>query len=176
MSRIEKFLPSDNDTWHWRLADLTDVDDIVAMAQTHFQSEVQQVFVPDPALYAKHVSLAVVEQSFDFLKCQLIVARDKVTNQLKSYAWLNRGHFMVYAREECAEAAFAHMDMTLPARERIVLMAQILMQWEMWCKITQIPVLVSTTIRSDQKGFLRLHEEAGFEIRGSFAFKKIELL
>ena len=175
MIGLEKYTHSEQDPWIWDLAKLEDVAPIVAMAQQYFQIEVEGVFTPDPFKYTKHVTLAVVEQAFDASKCQLIVARDKTTNKLLAYAWLNRGHWMMYAPEECAEAGFVHMDMTLPARQRIMLLAQILQQWQLWCHVYRIPVLVSTTIREDQKGFIRLHEEAGFQVRGSFAFKKIEL-
>jgi hypothetical protein len=173
MIELEKFLPSETDTWTWDRARIMDVPEIVHMAQQHFQMEIASVFTPDPHIYSKNVALACVEQSFDSSKCQLITARDNTTKKLLAYAWLNRGHHMVYAREECAEAAFAHMDMSLPLRTRITLMAQILQQWTLWCQIWQIPVLVSTTIREDQRGFINLHRAAGFSVRGSFAFKRI---
>jgi len=35
-------------------------------------------------------------------------------------------------------------------------------------------VLISSTIRADQAGFLRLHEQAGFTIRGSIAYRKTQ--
>ena len=80
---------------------------------------------------------------------------------------------MPYAHDECAEAAFAHIDLKLPLRTRITLMAQILQQWILWCQICQIPVLVSTTIREDQQGFMRLHDRLGFKRHGSFAYRRI---
>jgi hypothetical protein len=52
-------------------------------------------------------------------------------------------------------------------------MAQILQQWHMWCITGGIPVLVSTSIREDQAGFMHLHQTAGFVIRGSFAYLKV---
>lgn len=171
---LEKFLPSSRDTWTWNLAKLDDVADIVALAQQHFENEIDAVFEPRPDLFAKHISLAVVEQAFDARRLQLIVARNKSSNQLESYAWITRGVYMTYAVEEVAEAAFAHIRMDLPLKTRLTIMAQILQQWEMWCQICCIPVLVSTTIRQDQSGFLRLHEQAGYSIRGSFAFKRIK--
>lgn len=171
---LEKFLPSERDAWTWELARILDVPDIVHMAQQHFQNEIESVFTPDPEIYAKNLSIATIEQGFDRSRCQLIVARDRTTDRLLAYAWLNRNCYMVYAREECAEAAFVHMALDLPLRTRITLTAQILQQWELFCQIWNIPVLVSTTIREDQAGFLNLHREAGFSVRGSFAFKRLK--
>ena len=73
-----------------------------------------------------------------------------------------------------AEAKFAHIDLSLPVVARVRIMAQILQQWVLWCQICGIPVLVSTTIREDQSGFLKLHDQAGFKRRGSFAYLRIE--
>ena len=73
-----------------------------------------------------------------------------------------------------AEAKFAHIDLSLPVVTRVRLMAQILQQWVLWCQICGIPVLVSTTIREDQTGFLKLHDQAGFKRRGSFAYLRTD--
>ena len=170
---LEKFLPSERDSWTWKLADLSDVTGIVTLAQRHFENEITEVFEPNPQLFAKHVSVAIVEQSYDPRRLQLIVAVDRTTHQIIAYAWLTRGIYMTYATDEVAEASFAHIRMDLPLRTRLTIMAQILQQWEMWCHICGIPVIVSTTIREDQSGFLRLHEQADYRIRGSFAFKRI---
>jgi len=173
MNGLEQFLPSDRDTWTWDLARIPDVPEMVLMAQGHFQNEITDIFTPDPQRYAKHLSVAAIEQGFDSSKCQLICARDNTTHQLLAYAWLNRNYYMTYAPEECAEAAFVHMALDLPRRTRITLTAQILQQWQLWCQIWCIPVLISTTIREDQQGFLNLHRAAGFSVRGSFAYKRI---
>jgi hypothetical protein len=63
--------------------------------------------------------------------------------------------------------------MSLSVRSRIRLVREMIEQWELWCRCSGIGVLVSSTIRQDQTGFLRLHEQAGFTIRGSMAFKRI---
>ena len=158
-------------TIEWQFAELRDVPSIVELAQQHFQSEIDQVFTPNPRRFAQHVSAAIVEQSFDPLRQQLIIARDQVG--LAAYTWVTRGHYMTYADEEIAEVLFAHTRMTLSARLRIQLIRDMIQQWQLWSLCAGIKVLVSSTIRSDQSAFLRLHEQAGFIIRGSMAFKKI---
>ena len=170
---LEKFNPTRRDTWTWDRARIFDVPDIVHMAQQQFQTEIETVFTPDPDYYAHNVTLAAINQSFDASKCQLIIARDNTTKQLLAYAWLARGIYMPYAKQECAEAAFLHMDLNLPLRKRITIMAQILQQWELWCRLHSIPVLVSSSIRGDQDGFMNLHKTAGFQVRGSIAYKKL---
>jgi hypothetical protein len=171
---LEKFKPGGRDTWSWTLARIPDVPEMVHLAQSQFEKEVDSVFTCDPMLYSKNLSLAVIRQSFHTHECQVIIARDTGSGKLMAYSWLNRGYFMPYAAEEAAEAAFLHMDLELPKRTRVTLMAQVLQQWHLWCQIWCVPVLISTTIREDQAGFLRLHEAAGFTIRGSTAFMKVK--
>jgi hypothetical protein len=77
------------------------------------------------------------------------------------------------APEEVAEVLFAHVRLDQSVRVRILLIEQMIAQWQLWCQCAGIPVLVSSSIREDQTALLRLHERAGFTVRGSMAFKRI---
>jgi predicted trehalose synthase len=169
---LEQYKPSAKDTWEWTLARVSDVDEIVALAQGQFQKEIDKFFTPEPMRYATNVIHACVNQSFDKLSEQIIVARN-VHGKLLAYAWIQRGQFMPYAPEEIAEARFVHLDLNLSSRTRITLLAQILQQWELWALICGIPVLCSSTIRGHQDAFLKLHEQAGYTLKGSIAFKRL---
>ena len=173
MTILEKYLPSESDTWEWHHAQLIDIPDIVNMAESMYQGEIDDIFQPNPKMLMRNIGHGILKQNFNSLDEQLIVAREKGTNRLLAWAWLARGGFVPYATEEIAEAKFAHMALDLPVRKRLVLLAQIIQQWVFWCQICHIPVLLSTTIREDQKGFMRLHSEAGFKIRGSYAYLKV---
>lgn len=167
------FSPSERDSWAWKAATIRDIPEIVLMAEQLFQSEIDKVFTPDRIFYAYNLELATVLQKYNRTQCLLTVARNKDSNKLMAYGWLGRGSFTQYSRDEMAEAKFAHCDLALPVRTRITLIAQLLEQWQAWCMLNSIPVLVSTSIREDQKAFLRLHEQLGFTIRGSIAYKRI---
>ena len=171
---LEKYLPSPRDTWAWRNAQSEDITDIVNMAVSMFQHEIQPVFTPDPKLLSKHLAQAIAAQTYAPLEQQVIVARDRTTDALVAWAWLGRGGYAVYAPEECAEAHFAHIDLNLSTRARVTIMAQILQQWVLWCMMAGVPVLVSTSIREDQKGFFHIHEAAGFMVRGSLAYLRVK--
>jgi len=171
---LEKYLPSERDSWAWRHADLHDVPEIVDMAESMFQPEITEVFTPDRRKLTKHLAQAIIAQTYNNLEQQIIVARDKTTDSLVAWAWLGRGGYTMYAPEEFAEAHFAHIDLSLSTRTRVTVMAQILQQWRLWCIMAGTPVLVSTSIREDQAGFMNLHKSAGFLVRGSFAYLKVE--
>ena len=173
MIGLEKFTPSDRDTWTWSLATFEDIADIVNMAETLFQVEIEDFLRPDPALLTRNLAISVSKQAYSLYDEQLIVARNKTTNKLMAWAWVGRGAYSPYSRDEMAEGKFAHMDLDLPVRTRITLLAQILHQWYAWASVCRIPVLVSTSIREEQAGFMNLHRAAGFTIRGSIGYLKV---
>jgi len=171
---LERYAPNARDTWTWRLAEFSDVVPITIMANEIYGAEVDGIFTQDTRRMAYHVDMAVTRQRYYLTQEQLIVAEHKESKHLLAYAWISRGGTTPYAEEEMAEAKFAHIDLSLPVVTRVKLMAQILQQWTLWCQICGIPVLVSTTIREDQTGFLKLHDQAGFRRRGSFAYLRID--
>lgn len=172
--RLEKFYPSERDSWEWQLAEIWDIDDIIALVKQSYVIEIDPIFEFNDRCFANNIAKALLDQKYNTQKCQVIVARNKVTKQLMGWSWLNRGYFPPYTEDEVAEAAFVQMDLSLPLRTRVCIMAQVLMQWELWCRICNIPVLISTSIREDQKGFIELHRLADFRLRGSFAFKRLK--
>ena len=173
MIGLERYLPSERVTWRWRIAQLSDVPAIVRMAQDHFQLEMEQIMVPDPALFARNIGIAVITQMHSLTQEQVLVAQNKTTEELVAWSWISRGSYTTYSRDEMAEARFVHCDLTLPVRSRLTLTAQVLQQWYLWCMTAGVPVLVSSSIRADQAAFMRLHEDAGFSVRGSTAYIRV---
>lgn len=170
---LNQFLPKPTDTWLWNCATMTDVEDITDMVREHFKKEVDSVFKTDEPRFRKNLSHGIFEQAYNPLQEQIIVARNKTNNKLMAWAWIVRGVYTVYSADEIADARFAHVDLQLPVRTKITLLAQILQQWELWCRCGMIPILSSSTVREDQGVFLKLHRQAGFDIRGSITYKRI---
>ena len=129
MRVTDKYLPSQRDHWHWSLARTEDdINDIVLMAKGFYEREVNDIFTTNPAILRKNVDIAVTEQRYTLNRQQIIIARDRQSGKLLSWAWLDRGHYTPYAPEELADARFAHVDLNLPERARITLCAQIIQQ------------------------------------------------
>ena len=68
----------------------------------------------------------------------------------------------------------AHVDLSLPARTRIRLVKDMIGLWEQWALLCQVPIVCSSTVRGDQAAFLRIHAQAGYDVRGSYAYKRLE--
>lgn len=176
MNRMGRYSPSPKDSWLWSKATPMDVPAIVKLVDTNYSTEIDGViFKKNPTRLNYHLQKAILDMSYGLSTNNITVARDQTTQQVIAWAWIERGKYTVYADEEMAVAEFAHCDLALPLRTRMTLTAQTLEQWICWCEINKIPVLCSTSIREDQTGFMKLHDQFGFVRRGSFAYRKIDV-
>ena len=161
--------------WRWEPTTGLDVPHIVAMAQTHFQTEIDGVFTPDTVAYARNLTLATVNQFYNPKAEFLQVARESESNQILAYTWAINTERTPWSDDAMVCAKMAHVDMTLPARQRLRLVTGMIVLWETWARECGIPVICSTTMRRDQSGFLELHRKLGYDVRGSYAYKRLTL-
>ena len=170
-----KYTHTKQDAWQWLQATPQDVPDIVKLVDTNYSQEIEDViFTKNPTRLHYHLHRAILNQQYGLNTQNISIARDKKTQKLLAWAWIERGKYTVYSDEEMAVAEFAHVDLTLSVRTRMTLIAQTLEIWICWCELHGIPVLCSTSIRDNQQGFMRLHEQFGFVVRGSFAYRKVD--
>jgi len=170
---MNRYTHSDLDSWSWSRAQNSHVPQIVQLVDQNYSSEIDSViFSKNPTRLHYHLHSAILHQTY--LPSQEFVNVAVQDDSVIAWSWLERGKYTVYADEEMAVAEFLHVDLTLSVRTRIRLIAQAIEQWIAWALINQIPVICSTSIRSEQAAFMRLHEQFGFEIRGSIAYKKIK--
>ena len=67
----------------------------------------------------------------------------------------------------------AHLSLNLSARERVTLVKDMLRLWEAFATLARVNIICSTTMRKDQSVFLKLHERYGYDVRGSYAYKRL---
>jgi hypothetical protein len=77
---------------------------------------------------------------------------------------------------ELSNTRMIHIDKTLPTRDKVALVGQAVSIWHMWAQMNKIPVMVSATLRSEQKAFLRILEALGFTVNGSYAFLRTQIV
>lgn len=172
---LEKYAYVESDPWRWAPAAGTDCQDITDMALVDFGKESEQIFQNDPMEYQRNIMRATVNQFYN-PKMELIsVARSVYNNSLLGYTWAVRGEYAPWSREEMAMVRIAHIDQQLGERTRVKLCAQMLRMWEVWADACDIKIICSSTIRNDQTAFLRLHEEAGYLVRGSVCYKRLNV-
>lgn len=156
--------------WLWRPATGQDVPRIVDMAVAFFQTEIDQVFTPDPIAYSRNLTLAVVN-SFYLPTTEMVWVCEQA-GVLIAYVWAHRSTAPWSDDPMCA-VRMVHIDLSLSIRNRITLVGEMIGLWESWAEKSGIPVICSTTMRGDQQGFLKIHERCGYDVRGSFAYKRL---
>ena len=156
----------------WSPATGSDVNDIVAMAQQHFESEIDEIFTPDTTALARNITFAVVSQFYMPATTLVSVARD-TTGKLVSYTWAKTGERAPWSDDSMMSVCMAHVDMTLSTRDRLRLLIDQLSIWEQFAINTGTQIICSTTVRKEQDGFLRLHARYGYDVRGSYAYKRL---
>lgn len=158
----------------WTPAHGNDVEHIVEMAESHFQSEIDLIFNPQPVVYSRNITLAVVNQFYSPLSELLSVCKDD-TGKLLAYTWATH-EVAAWSDDRMVTVRMAHVDLQLPAKVRISIVKDMLNLWETFAHLSRTPIICSTTMRKDQEAFLKLHAKHGYDVRGSYAYKKINLM
>lgn len=167
-----EYNPTDS-KWHWHLANITDCEDMLTLTETQFQQEIDQIYSPDREHYLYQLNMACLCQAYDPGQQLIALARD-LDHKLIAYHWAWTNATPLFSRDLTVEVRICHIDQNLPKRQALALCSQSIAQWIRWANIVNAKVIVSSTIRSDQQGFLKLHERQGFTLRGSIAYLKLE--
>jgi hypothetical protein len=158
--------------YSWTPAAGNDVPEIVQMAQSHFQTEIDTVFQPDPVAYSRNITFAVVNQFYLPGSELIYIARD-ASGKLVAYTWAKSNERAAWSDDNMITIRMAHVDLSLSARDRLRLISDMMTIWEQFARSTNTPIICSTTMRKDQDAFLRLHARNGYDVRGSYAYKKL---
>jgi hypothetical protein len=157
---------------NWRPATGNDVSNIVKMAQDHFQQEIDLIFTPDPVAYSRNITLAVVNQ-FYLPTTELLSVATSDSGELLAYTWAKANDRAAWSDDRMVVIRMAHVQLDLSARIRIQLITDMMDLWERFAQYSQTPIICSTTMRRDQQTFLKLHERHGYDVRGSYAYKRL---
>ena len=161
--------------YNWRLADGNDVPSMVAMAQTHFEREIDNIFTPDPVAYSRNLTLAVVNTFFCPNNVRVAVCNNDA-NVLLAYTWCVSGEVAPWSDDPMVLVKMAHVDLDLSTRIRLKLLDNMFDIWDKFAIQSRTPIICSTTMRHDQSAFLKMHSKRGWDVRGSYAYKKITLV
>lgn len=156
----------------WTQANGNDVPDIVKMAQDNFQSEIDNIFTPDPIAYARNVSISIVTQFYQPTLELLYVARDE-SGKLIAYTWAKSRDYAAWSDDQMIAIRMVHLDLSLSTKTRIRLIVDMMDMWEQFARAAGAPVICSNTMRHSQGAFLKLHQRMGYDVRGSYCYKRI---
>ena len=156
----------------WVLAHpLHDVEEIVELSDSVYGEEADGILSRSRDVFRHRLTVATTEQLFN--KGREFIAVCK-TDRLLGFCWFDRGGYTTYSNEEISNAKFHHVDLTLPVRLRVRLINEMIDQHILWAHRWGIPVVCSTSIRSEHDGFMKIHKKRGFTVNGSYAWIRTE--
>jgi hypothetical protein len=159
--------------YSWRLADIGDTNDIVDMAQKHFEAEIDNIFTPEVPTMLRNVTFAIMNQIYYPGTEMITVCRAEDDNRLLAYTWAKSNDRACWSDDPMICVRMVHVDLSLPARTRIQLIKDMMSHWERLAAYSGNKIICSTTMRHDQDAFLKLHTKNGYDVRGSYAYKKL---
>jgi hypothetical protein len=159
-------------SYNWRPATGSDVIAIVNLANDYFKDEINNIFTIDTLAGSRNVTLAIVNQFYNPNSEMLKVAEDN-TGNIVAYVWAKSQHRAVWSDEPMVVINMAHASLTLSVRDRIRLIQDMITLWEEFAVQSNNKIICSTTMRDDQTVFLKLHQRAGYDVRGSYAYKRL---
>lgn len=159
--------------YSWRAANGTDVADIVKMAEQHFQTEIDSIFTPDPVAYSRNITVAVVNQ-FYLPTTELLSVARTADSRLLAYTWARNNERAAWSDDNMIVVRMAHVALDISTRDRVRLITDMMTLWENFARFSNTPVICSTTMRKDQDAFLKMHVRNGYDVRGSYAYKRLD--
>jgi hypothetical protein len=118
--------------------------------------------------------LGLVNQHYTNGSEILPVARDS-QGKIVAFTWAKSGERTIFTQEALVYIRMSHVDPSLSARAKIKLLKDQLTIWDNYARITNTPIIYSSSLRQEQTAFFKLHKQAGFEVRGSSAYKRVDL-
>lgn len=162
------------DQHYWQRATINDAKEIAQLAYDYYRTEIQDFFTPSTQSVEWNAKRDIIEQEYNILKTYISVARSTVSGRIIAYCWATPD-YTVWSPDPQCYIKMVHVDLSLPVKVRIRLVNQILDQVHCYAHMAGIPVVVSTTMREDQDGFLSIHRRRGYTVRGSFAYIRLPL-
>lgn len=156
----------------WTQANVNDATDIMAL-NLKVQFEVDTIYNFNPNVLAHNIVTGLVNQFYTG-KDLIVTVRDS-NARLLAYTWAHAGERSIFSAEEILGIRMAHVDPELSSRQRVMLIKDMLVIWERYAQLQNIPIIVSNTLRQEQSAFLKLHSNAGYTLRGSQAYKRVDL-
>jgi hypothetical protein len=160
--------------YHWRPAAGHDVPAIVTMAEQHFQKEIDTIFTPEPTTYSRNLTHAIVDQFYSPGKELLAVCYHDDTHDLLAYTWAAGDHRAYWSDDSMVFVKMSHVNLNLSSALKIRLVIDMINLWEKFAHVAGVPIICSNTMRTDQSAFMKLHAKMGYDVRGSFAYKKVD--
>jgi hypothetical protein len=152
-----------------RNANITDIKHIIQLSVDN--STVDNVFTLNTTIFERNLAYAILNQHYH-IGVELLKVFTDDNDKIIAYTWANITS-MPWTSDKIVNIQMVDIDLSLPPRTRIQLIKTMMKCWEDFANKANANIICSATSRKNQDAFLRLHEKNGYELRGSFAYKKL---
>lgn len=154
----------------WRPATLSDITAMIDLSCDNFESEVADIFCVDRLASERNLAQAIVTQNYQPLNELVSVATDH-NHHLVAWTWARSCDTAPWSDQRMVLARMAAVDMSASTRDRMHLIQDMLMLWETFAQFAGVQIICSSSMRPDYQAFMRIHQRAGYVVRGSNAYK-----
>jgi hypothetical protein len=158
--------------YSWAPPSLNDLQAIRISTESNCADEITSIWTIDEIAFYRNMTLAIVNQHYTPNHELLQVARDNA-GTIIAYTWARANERMPWSDESMVVIRMAHVDLRLSPRVRLRLLSDMLHIWETFARQAGAVIISSCSMRREQDAYLRLHQRHGYEIRGSYAYKKL---
>jgi hypothetical protein len=156
----------------WRRAAGTDVTQLMALTREHYANEVGAVWHIDEQWFASELTVAIARQFFN--PGSGLVAVAELDHQVVGWVWAERGIRTVWSGEEMVAIKIVHVSLHLSARQRLQIIQEMMQLWELWTAEIGVGIVCSSSMRTEQQAFVRLHQRRGYDCRGSICYLRLQ--
>jgi hypothetical protein len=172
----DRFGHTTGDPWRWRAATGADIEAIVALVGRNYEADGTGLTDINPVEGSRNLMFAVVNQMYAPKKELISVAELVDGKEIVAFTWAQRDIRQPWSVEEMIVPKLLSVELTLSQRCRTALCVQAMMMWERWAQVCDIKSINSSSIRKDWAPLMRLHEAMGYTVRGSNAFKRMNII
>lgn len=164
------------DPWRWQAATGPDVPDMVDLVQRNYELDAVGQVEINPVEGSRNLMFAIVNQMYNPRTDLVSVARRTEDDRLLAVTWATRGVRNPWSTEEMVVPKILSLELGLSVRTRTALAVQGMLLWERWARVCEIACISSCTTRQDWQGYMHLHAQMGYDVRGSIAVKRLSTI
>ena len=158
--------------YSWVSPTLHDLQPLRVSTELNCADEITSIWTIDEVAFYRNMTLAIVNQHYGPNNELLQIAKDTQGNII-AYTWARANERMPWSDEQMVVIRMAHVDLNLSPRVRLRLLSDMLQIWEAFARQAGAVIISSCSMRREQDAYLKLHKKHGYEIRGSYAYKKL---
>jgi len=156
----------------WQKIQYPDIESMLKLSESNSSHEISHIMPPNYTTCGRNLTFAYLTQHYSPTSELLMCAKDS-KNKLLAYTWASGTNKLPWTDERKVDVIMTDVDFNLSTRIRVQLVKDMMNLWEDFAKLSKTNIIISGTSRVNQNAYLKLHSRNGYEVRGSWAIKRL---